>query len=228
MCVILIDKKNKVISDDVILAAYAANNDGFGGMFAANGKIHSYKCFNANSALNWYKENKSEHPNSIFVLHFRISTGGTGIGNSHPFKVSNSLFFVHNGHIHGFGDKSKNKSDTNEFRNFLQLLPENFLNINICKKAINTMIGQNNKLVFLDSFGNVTCFNEHLFSDFKDFRASNKSFEYFLFKNDQQDDYLTDSTIDDFIESACYHCSSLNCDNCTKYKDFISGRQEMF
>jgi len=216
MCIIAIDKKNKSIDKNTFETMYENNPDGFGGMYAANNKIISYKCFNVESAYNWYCKHKKKYPESVFILHFRISTGGSGIGNTHPFKVNNDCFFVHNGHFSGFGDKIKNQSDTNEIRNLLKLLPANFLDIGICKKLIRNLCGVSNKLVFLNSNGYITIFNDDLFTKDKNgFLFSNNS--YISYYNDFDDP----DPDDDFFEKYCDKCSTIDCMNCLHYQNHI-------
>ena len=217
MCIIAIDKRNKCINEDTFKNMFYNNPDGFGGMFAANGKINTYKTYNEDTAWQWYEENKRKNPTSIFILHFRISTGGDGIDNLHPFRVNNNLYFVHNGHFSGFGDALKNQSDTNEIRNLLKLFPANFLDIGIVNKLLNNLCGHYSKLVFLSSNGNIKIFNEELFvTDKNGFLYSNNSYMNYIY-GDKYDD---DDDEELFVSTHCDFCTEYNCDNCPALKNF--------
>ena len=160
MCIAIYKPEDKIISKKTLIECYDSNPDGAGFMYAENKKLHIEKgFFSFNSFYNAYKE----HQHKKAVLHFRIKTHGKiDTTNCHPFAVNNTIAFVHNGIINGFGDT--NHSDTIGFNNgVLQPLVNKWGNLALfqdpMKDLIESRIGYS-KLIFLDRHGNHNIFNE--------------------------------------------------------------------
>lgn len=160
MCIAIYKPEDKIIPKKTLIECYNSNPDGAGFMYAENKKLHIEKgFFSFNSFYNAYKI----HAHKKAVLHFRIKTHGKiDTTNCHPFSVNNSIGFVHNGVISGFGDS--NHSDTIGFNHgVLQPLVNKWGNLALfqdpLKDLIESRIGYS-KLIFLDRHGNHNIFNE--------------------------------------------------------------------
>ena len=161
MCIAIYKPEGKVLPIETLKECYTSNPDGAGFMYAENKKLHIEKGFF--SFQSFYDAFK-KHENKQAVIHFRIKTHGKiDTTNCHPFAVNNTIAFVHNGVINGFGDT--NHSDTIGFNNgVLQPLVNKWGNLALfqdpMKDLIESRIGYS-KLIFLDRHGNHNIFNEH-------------------------------------------------------------------
>lgn len=114
-----------------------------------------------------YLADKEANPESPFVLHFRIATSGERDElNTHPHKVGDDLYMVHNGIMSSWA-KGEKKSDTVHFTeevlsalygeyggsNFLMSAPVTYL--------LEEALGTYNKMVFM-SPKNVFILNQKL------------------------------------------------------------------
>jgi len=160
MCIAIYKPADKILSEATLKECYDANPDGAGFMYAQNKKLHIEKgFFSYDSFYNAFKQ----HEHKQAVIHFRIKTHGKiDTTNCHPFAVNNSIGFVHNGIINGFGDS--NHSDTIGFNNaILQPLVHKWGNLALFQDPIINLIEGRigySKLVFLDRHGNHKIMNE--------------------------------------------------------------------
>jgi hypothetical protein len=160
MCIAIYKPEGKIIPYATLKECYDSNPDGAGFMYAEDKKLHIEKGF---FSLQSFYEAYVKHQDKQAVLHFRIKTHGKiDTTNCHPFAVNNSLGFVHNGVISGFGDA--NHSDTIGFNNgVLQPLVNKWGNLALfqdpMKDLIESRIGYS-KLIFLDRHGNHNILNE--------------------------------------------------------------------
>ena len=160
MCIAIYKPEDKILSEATLKECYDANPDGAGFMYAQNKKLHIEKgFFSYDSFYNAFKQ----HEHKQAVIHFRIKTHGKiDTTNCHPFAVNNSIGFVHNGIINGFGDA--NHSDTIGFNNaILQPLVHKWGNLALFQDPIIDLIEGRigySKLVFLDRHGNHKIMNE--------------------------------------------------------------------
>lgn len=99
------------------------------------------------------------------LIHFRLATHGkTDTANCHPFMVGDDLAFIHNGVLNSVKEWDKNFSDTWHF-NELTLKPlyesygPSIMNHKTIRFLIERFIGRS-KLIFMDSTGKVTIYNE--------------------------------------------------------------------
>jgi hypothetical protein len=160
MCIAIMKSENKKISKASLQRCYDANPDGAGFMFAENKELTVKKGYF--TFKEFYKEYKP-HENKQVLLHFRIKTHGPiDKNNCHPFLVNDSLGFIHNGIISGYGDNKQ--SDTIDFnKSILQKIVAKHGNMGLFEdpmvELIENVIGYS-KLVFLDRHGNYRIMNE--------------------------------------------------------------------
>jgi len=160
MCIAIYKPEGKVLSKETLKECYDNNPDGAGFMYAQHKKLHIEKgFFSFDSFYQAYKKHETKQA----VIHFRIKTHGKiDTTNCHPFAVNNSIGFVHNGVISGFGDA--NHSDTIGFNNnILQPLVNKWGNLALFQDPIIDLIEGRigySKLVFLDRHGNHKIMNE--------------------------------------------------------------------
>ena len=160
MCIAIYKPEGKVLSQATLQECYDSNPDGAGFMYAQDKKLHIEKgFFSYDSFYQAYKKHETKQA----VIHFRIKTHGKiDTTNCHPFAVNNSIGFVHNGIINGFGDS--NHSDTIGFNNaILQPLVHKWGNLALFQDPIIDLIEGRigySKLVFLDRHGNHKIMNE--------------------------------------------------------------------
>ena len=161
MCIAIMKSANKKISKSTLRRCYDANPDGAGFMYAEDKKLVVKKGYF--TFKEFYKEYKP-HGDKQALIHFRIKTHGPiDKDNCHPFLVNNSLGFIHNGIISGYGNNKK--SDTIEFNEaILQKIVAKHGNNSLFDdpmvELIENVIGYS-KLVFLDRHGNYKIMNEN-------------------------------------------------------------------
>lgn len=180
MCIIIAVPSGKNVSKQTIKRCWQNNPDGGGFMYNKDSKVKVFK--ELNSFNRYYKEYtraKEENGKSAFVLHFRISTHGViNETNCHPFLVSPSLGFAHNGIISA-APYSKNFSDTFMFNEtILKQLPSGFLGKKVYTDLLTNYIGYGSKLAFLDFKGNITLVNESAGVWDEGIWYSNKGYNY--------------------------------------------------
>ena len=160
MCIAIMKSESKKINKATLQRCYNANPDGAGFMYAEDKELTVKKGYF--TFKDFYKDYKP-HENKQVLLHFRIKTHGPiDKKNCHPFLVNNSLGFIHNGIISGYGDNKE--SDTIAFNNAIlkKLVAKhgnNSLFDDPMVELIENVIGYS-KLVFLDRHGNYKIMNE--------------------------------------------------------------------
>lgn len=145
------------------------NSDGIGIMYVEEGRVVVKKTVNKNMFDDIVDElNEQDQPK---LLHMRYATHGSkDVERCHPFKVLSKdegdkidLYLMHNGVLRGVGSHTT-KSDTQLFaeRWLRPILRKNhkLLQVDAFQALLEDFIGTNNKLVFLDSDGNITLINE--------------------------------------------------------------------
>jgi hypothetical protein len=128
MCVALLKLPDGVVTRRQLRNCYQNNPDGAGLMYVADGKLNVDKgYFGFRKFYKRFRILERAHPESAFVLHFRVATSGTVSKECcHPFNINKNLAFVHNGIFTGLGNPQL--SDTQVFNvQVLQKLPENFI-----------------------------------------------------------------------------------------------------
>lgn len=163
MCIAILKPKGEIIKKATLKTCFENNDDGAGYMFVKNGALQFVKgFFTFKNFWNSYVKNVVKNGNPISAIHFRITTHGkTNAENCHPFKIDNSLGFIHNGVI-SFVKPDKKKSDTSMFNeHILKRLPSNFIRNGAICDLIEESIGSS-KLVFLNDRGEYLISNEEL------------------------------------------------------------------
>ena len=161
MCIIAIQPKGELISEQTLKNCWENNNDGAGIMYAENGKILVHKELTSFKKFMKFKRNLDSFDINI-VFHFRISTSGkVDSNNIHPFKVNNDLYFCHNGILNISVPNDSVINDTQIYNNgILKNLPKGFQHNAGIMNLIRFSIGEKNKFVFLDSKGEFYIINE--------------------------------------------------------------------
>lgn len=171
MCIAILNA-GKRITKDKLSNSWNNNDDGAGILYIADGTLVSEKFPNINigeSNANFerfyarYLDIYNQYGNLPMLLHFRIATHGLTPEYLHPFFVSDTVGFVHNGIIYGLG--SKDKSDTSDFADLLStlIIPSvATLDNPFIDESIYRFIEDSSKLIFLDNTGEYRIFNEGL------------------------------------------------------------------
>ena len=187
MCVIIEKPADVLIDKRTVTDAYYSNMDGFGFMYAENGRVVADKFLPKSADEVWKVVNELQDKH--LVLHFRITTHGkTEERQCHPFRVlseesnGRDLLFMHNGVIQQHGNTHTDKpSDTIEFnreilRPMLRRNPD-LLHSPPFQVMIEDYI-VNSKLIFMDGDGVVTRMNDHLWEEHMGLWCSNLHFNY--------------------------------------------------
>lgn len=162
MCIAIYKPADKRLSKELLETCWEANPDGAGFMYTHNGKLKIKKGFMTFDRF-WASFNNLQH--KIAVIHFRFKTHGEADEeNTHPFFVSPTMGFVHNGIINAVSTVSNKKmSDTWHFNESIlkplfDLSPD-FIDTAAVQELIQHYIGYS-KLIFLDDKDNVWIVNE--------------------------------------------------------------------
>lgn len=166
MCIAIFKPKNKKIHKEVLKECFRMNRDGAGfsfhdpdgpfpvvlkkGYFTFDDFWEAYQKFSKEQEL-------------TCIIHFRVATHKNVDGrNCHPWRVSSDLTFIHNGTIQGM-TKDDSLSDTGNFCAMLDSLMQEsptYYKTPEFKWLISNAIGSNNKLIFLDKYGDHIIINE--------------------------------------------------------------------
>lgn len=155
MCVILHVAAKQTIAKDVLESCYNHNRDGWGIMWAEDGKVHTAKDVSNFDAF--YKAWKDVPRHAVRGIHFRIRThGNINQANCHPFLPRENIGFMHNGFI-STPIIDDGMSDTFNFTKyelgpFLDGIEDVFINDPAFKKLMEENTG-NSKLLFINGRG---------------------------------------------------------------------------
>jgi hypothetical protein len=162
MCVIALQLPGLELSGNKFRNCWSSNPDGGGYCFIEDGKVVIRKgYFDMKSMLTDYRKDVDEHPDSTFIIHFRIKTTGKICErNTHPHRVRDDLAMAHNGHITGYGNNKK--SDTLQFAiKILRQLPDGWEDSEAALELIEGYLS-GDKMVLLKGDGSYAILNEHL------------------------------------------------------------------
>lgn len=179
MCIAISKPKETLIPHTYLEQSWKNNDDGAGFMYAEQGKLHIQKGF---LSFDHFMSKYTPHEEKPCVVHFRIATHGhINKDNTHPFQVSETLGFVHNGIISNVSCASDvSKNDTHHFNEqYLKKLYEqdkNFIYKDIYKNLIAKFIGSS-KLIFLNNEGESTIINKSLGKEDNGVWYSNHSYK---------------------------------------------------
>jgi len=161
MCVAVLKPKDSSIDDKTLEKCWESNPDGGGFMYVNNDKIIIRKELDS---FKKYKTLYRKHESLIdtdFILHFRIATSGlVDVANTHPHKVNDDVYMVHNGVIDRCADVNSKISDTMKFCKFISNLPNNFTGNKSMIELITGYIGTD-KMIFLNRNGDIKIVNEN-------------------------------------------------------------------
>ena len=162
MCVAVLKPEKSTIDDSTIRKCWETNPDGGGLMYVNNGKIIVKKELeNVESFIKKYHESLPFFQSDV-ILHFRIGTSGLmNLENTHPHKVNENVYMVHNGIIDRCTEVNSKFSDTMKFCKFISHLPNDFMKNNSLMELITGYI-ETDKMIFLDDLGNTRIINESL------------------------------------------------------------------
>lgn len=165
MCIIAVLPKGEKIEKTTFKTMWNNNPDGGGYMFAYKGKIYVKKDMKMKPLWKQFEKDRITHPDTNFVLHFRIGTSGfCNLDNTHPFKITDKLYFCHNGILSKFEKKNSDASDTRHFNaEILQPLfaGQEHLIKNVAIQQILGSFITGSKFAILNNLGDVVIINEH-------------------------------------------------------------------
>lgn len=161
MCIAVLNTAGK-LSKKTIQNCWSANKDGAGIAHVENGKVHIFKEMRSVDKLYKYYDALRSRFEGNIMLHFRIATHGKiDEANCHPFKVNDSMAFIHNGIISQTSKANSNYSDTWHFNeDVVKRLPKGFLRNPAITELLSSYIDYS-KLVFLDG-DHAYIINEHM------------------------------------------------------------------
>ena len=170
MCIAILNKSNQ-LSRKTLKNCWDSNDDGGGIMFVRDGVLNVFKQPNTSPTdfdalyLAYATAFRHRDKHTPIVLHFRIATHGMTPDFLHPFLVTDTLGFVHNGILAGLG--THEYSDTAFLRDMLRELPtpmtgnvQGLVGPQIMLMMLHKFIGAGNKLIFLDNTGDFEIINE--------------------------------------------------------------------
>ncbi len=163
MCLIIASPNGTLPSEDLLKVAHWDNNHGWGLMWAENGLVRNVKGFRYDTLLRHVKAREG----SPFVVHLRWATSGNiDQANSHPFRVTDDLWLMHNGVFTDVYEYRKDRSDTWHFAQELKGVIARFPELNYRKHNdvltgfVASRCGEKNKVVMLRGDGGILIANE--------------------------------------------------------------------
>ncbi len=156
MCIAILRKKSKTISEETLQRCFRKHPDGAGFAYALNGKLNVVKgFFSFKSFWKAYNKVNGGKPEEVpMIIHFRtMSHGFKSEYNCHPWKIDDNHAMVHNGILRQFADPKDRRSDTGKFTDFI-LKPLFKVHDRLWRKKVITdlielSIGVGNKMIIL-------------------------------------------------------------------------------
>ena len=164
MCLLVNQPSTTRFTEDFIADVYEKNSDGFGVMYAEDGKLHVYKCL-PTSAKDMYEFYQAHAEGRDCVWHARMKThGDIDLDNCHPYRVTDDIWLAHNGVLSTGNNADRSKSDTWHFiRNViapaLTANPDLMLDHD-WQRMIGSIIGSSNKFGLVRADGEIVIINE--------------------------------------------------------------------
>lgn len=162
MCILVHQPAGNTISEAMLKDFYDLNPDGFGAMFAVDGKIEVIKTLaSEEEIIKIYNEHVA---GKEAIIHFRMKThGDIDLNNCHPYHVTDDIWLAHNGILSEGNPVDKSKSDTWHYieyvlRPTLTAQPELLENKDFIN-YLGVMIGNGNKFGVLNNEGKVFIVN---------------------------------------------------------------------
>ena len=234
MCIAIVTKPGQTVTDTHLYNSFKNNPDGCGFAYIStdytgHSKLKIVKTMDYKIFLRKYKRAVLNHPESPFLIHFRVATHGTvDRFNCHPFKIKDDMVFIHNGVIQGVGVEQL-RSDTQLFNdNILKKLPKGWETNEGVQILLEKFI-LSSKLCLLKLDGSVIIFNESLGHWKDDIWYSNYTYSYESYKTSS---YKTSSTIFGFgkQKSSVQERTMFLCEGCNIMNEehschfFLKGR----
>ena len=160
MCIAILQPKNKMLKKKTLQNCWDNNPDGAGFMYSHKSEVVIVKELNDfNSFYSQFRKHRERH-NTNFVIHFRIATHGKiDIRNTHPHKVNELTWLVHNGIISQKSFVNARFSDTVKFTKLLGNLPLDFMSNPSILELIRDYI-DSDKMIFLNNEGKIKIINQ--------------------------------------------------------------------
>tara|TARA_Y100001937_G_scaffold91101_1_gene123290 strand:+ start:2760 stop:3386 length:627 start_codon:yes stop_codon:yes gene_type:complete len=162
MCVAILKPRGVSIDVETLNDAWDTNSDGGGFAFAKNGKLQVFKSLDKKIFIDALIESM-QSVDTDYMIHMRIATSGITdmMQNCHPFAISKTMVFCHNGVIRNV-DSTNEISDTRYFNKHI-LQQMNFdIDNNSHLRLIESFIEDGNKLIFMHQNGTWKIANENL------------------------------------------------------------------
>lgn len=149
MCLLAVCEPGSHLTDDQIDTAW--DNNPHGGGFAhigKGGRVRPFRTLGKATFIDAYHQAVRRHPDSPFLVHFRLATSGTtDMTNVHPFRAGEHTYMAHNG-ILPVAERH-NLSDTHTFaKDWLPAFPDDWLDNHVLKLVVEEFAGTD-KLAFL-------------------------------------------------------------------------------
>jgi len=225
VCIAILKPKESKIKTETLRECWESNPHGAGFMYAKNNRVIVRKELkNFERFLKEYR--KHEQIGGKMVIHFRIMTHGKlDYKNTHPHRVNNNTWLVHNGVISQHSYKNAKLSDTVKFCKMLAGLPVDFMQSKPTLKLIGGYI-DTDKIILMDTSGKTRIINEDQGIWDGGIWYSNQSYEpinYAQYGNnrnwfDIRDDYIIDDCLlcqnslqaNEIQNGVCKHCNTRN------------------
>lgn len=164
MCLLVKQPAATAFTQDFIEDVYNKNKDGFGIMYAEEGKIHVYKCL-PTSGKDMYDFYLAHGEGRDCIWHARMQThGDIDLDNCHPYKVTDEIWLAHNGILSTGNASDKSKSDTWHFiRNVIKpalTADPSLMTDKSWQEMIGHIIGGGNKFGLVRADGEMVIINE--------------------------------------------------------------------
>lgn len=175
MCLIYYKPQEVEFPEAAVRSSFIANNDGFGVMYAKNGRVRVYRIMpnNVTEVINLVERYK----NLEMAGHMRFATSGeVNKKMCHPLKILRKeddgadLYVMHNGVLSGLPTKNDKCSDTWHLaqlwlKPILKRAGPDIIQDEVFQQVWKKFIGTGNKLLFLDDVGRYTFINKEAGSD---------------------------------------------------------------
>ena len=183
MCIAILAKPGKRLTEEQIKQCWKNNSDGAGFAYISNAEMVVVKELKkVKRFIKLYNKHEAASRNSPMLIHFRVRTHGEiSISNTQPIQISNRCTFIHNGVIAAMPDNPVH-SDTVMFKNYvLRYMNDGFHT----KPKVLTMIERIagfSKLVFLHTDGTYSIVQESVGKWEDDIWYSNESHKTWVVK----------------------------------------------
>jgi len=164
MCILIYKPADAELSREAMLDFYKRNPDGFGVMYLEDGRVVTHKLIAGPKKIRRLYNRVARGREC--ALHWRYATHGLNSrANTHPHRVTDSLYLMHNGVLSQFPGELRGESDTAHFtRELARGFADNGLDTHLAprfKAAMAEIIGWSNRMIFLSPDGGFQIVNEN-------------------------------------------------------------------